>query len=62
MLDPNSSTSEWSRSEPSTSQNIATNVTRSADDGEVFYETAAAQGISGLFVALAIVVSVHQVS
>lgn len=31
------------------------------DDGEVFYETPAAQGISGLFVAFAILISVHQI-
>ena len=38
------------------------NSSKKTDDGEVFYETAAAQGISGLFAALAILVSVHQVS
>ena len=35
---------------------------RNIENGEVFYETPAAQGISGLFVALAIIISVHQAS
>jgi hypothetical protein len=35
-------------------------VKASVEDGEVFYETPAAQGISGLFVALAILITVHQ--
>ena len=35
-------------------------VKTNGEDGDVFYETAAAQGVSGLFVALAILITVHQ--
>jgi hypothetical protein len=44
-----------------TTVNITT-VKASSEDGDVFYETPAAQGISGLFVALAILITVHQAS
>ena len=39
---------------------VNTSVKANKNDGDVFYETAAAQGISGLFVALAILITVHQ--
>lgn len=37
------------------------NATVKSNDGDVFYGTPAAQGISGLFVALAILITGHQV-
>ena len=43
-----------------TFETINTSVKANRNDGDVFYETPAAQGISGLFVALAIVITVHQ--
>lgn len=45
-----------------TPSNFISNTSKKDDDGDVFYETAAAQGVSGLFVALAIFISVHQVN
>jgi hypothetical protein len=41
-------------------KSINTTLRAKLEDGDVFYETAAAQGISGLFVALAIMITVHQ--
>ena len=59
MVIPNSR----SETKPTAFGKMSTNnttVRTSVEDGDVFYETAAAQGISGLFVALAIMITVHQ--
>lgn len=62
MLDLNT------RSEPAPTNfvgnaaNENSSMKANTDNGDVFYETPAAQGISGFFVALAIIITVHQVS